>query len=90
MLPSCRGSEGLLCAPQGTGAAESLSPEASAPLGQGSPLDKFVRQVALLKEACLMPSGMDEALRYAAFPLGRAACAAALHARHFPSHHTHF
>ena len=71
---------------QGTGAAESLSPEASAPLGQGSPLDKFVRQVALLKEACLTPSGMDEALRCAAFP--SAPCCRhvlpAVHARHPP------
>ncbi len=53
---------------QGTGAAASLSPEASAPLGQGSPLDKFVRQVALLRDACLTPSGLDEELRRAAFP----------------------
>ena len=50
-----------LGAVQGTGAAESLQDGTA--LGQGNPLEKFGRQVALLKQACITPSGMDEELR---------------------------
>lgn len=46
---------------QETGAAESLRDDGMG--GAGSPLGKFVRQMALLREACITPSGMDEALR---------------------------
>ena len=45
---------------QGTGASESLQGEGG--LGR-NPLDKFVRQMALIREATITPSGMDEELR---------------------------
>ncbi|BDA50748.1 probable Sn1-specific diacylglycerol lipase alpha at N-terminal half [Coccomyxa sp. Obi] len=47
--------------PGETGAAESLRDDGMG--GAGSPLGKFVRQMALLREACITPSGMDEDLR---------------------------
>ena len=55
----------LLCADaawpvQGTGASQSLQGEGG--VGQ-NPLDKFVRQMALIREATITPSGMDEQLR---------------------------
>ncbi len=48
---------------QETGAAESLRDTGLE--GPGSPLGKFLRQMALLREACITPSGMDEELRWA-------------------------
>ena len=45
---------------QGTGASRSLQGEGG--MGQ-NPLDKFVRQMALIREATITPSGMDEQLR---------------------------
>ena len=45
---------------QGTGASQSLQGEGG--MGQ-NPLDKFVRQMALIREATITPSGMDEQLR---------------------------
>ena len=46
---------------QGTGASQSLQGEGG--MGQ-NPLDKFVRQMALIREATITPSGMDEQLRW--------------------------
>lgn len=46
---------------QGTGASESLQGEDG--IGR-NPLDKFVRQMALIREATITPSGMDEELRF--------------------------
>ncbi|EIE20387.1 alpha/beta-hydrolase [Coccomyxa subellipsoidea C-169] len=47
--------------PGETGAAESLRDTGLE--GPGRPLGKFLRQMALLREACITPSGMDEELR---------------------------
>lgn len=48
---------------QGTGASQSLQD----PVEPGrNPLDKFMRQMALIRESTITPSGMDEELRWAA------------------------